>query len=110
VNGDSKCTNDRGPSLVGSLVSSCADTRDFNPALAALVTQYKIFFFSPHTFSIYVSQQPRQGSRARPPVSECVSPIAKDVRAKLIKAAHRTRLLCSTAHFKVIFMYIRYWI
>jgi hypothetical protein len=37
VNGDSKRTNERGPSLVGSLASSCRYSR-FCPALAALVS------------------------------------------------------------------------
>ncbi len=36
VNGDSKSTNERGPSLVGSWACR-ASSRDFCPALAALV-------------------------------------------------------------------------
>jgi hypothetical protein len=63
VNGDSKSTNERGSrgsSLVGSLSSS---VRDFYPA-----SQYKIFFSSPYTISIYVPPSPsnlgRQPCRA----------------------------------------------
>jgi hypothetical protein len=51
-------------------------TKDFSPALAALVSPVKIFF--PHrtlNISIYVSLSPSKldKHRAGPPVSECVS-------------------------------------
>ncbi len=113
VNGDSKSTNERGPSLVGSLGSSCRCKRLF-PAFAALVSPVQnILFLTAHYFNLCVSiaQQPGQGSRAGPPISECVSPIAhtKGGRAQVIKAAHRTGLLW-TSKFKVIFMYTRYCI
>jgi hypothetical protein len=36
LNGDSKSTNERGPSLVGSLGLSCRYTREFCSAFAAL--------------------------------------------------------------------------
>ncbi len=46
VNGDSMSTNERGPSLVGSL-GYPASTRDFCLALAALVGRAENIFF-PH--------------------------------------------------------------
>jgi hypothetical protein len=56
-----------------------AGTRDFYPALAALVSPVQnIFFLTVHCcISIYVSSSPSKlaGSRAGPPVSECVSPV-----------------------------------
>ncbi len=57
VNGDSKSTNQRGPSLVGSLGPSChyAIIRDFYPAFASLVSSVQNIFCSPFTISIYVS-------------------------------------------------------
>jgi hypothetical protein len=56
-----------------------AGTRDFYPPLAALgSSEQKFFFSSPYTISIDVyppAQQPAwEGSRAGPPVSECMSP------------------------------------
>jgi hypothetical protein len=45
VNGDPKSTNEKGSSLVGLLGLSCQYcTRDFCPALAALVSPVQIFF------------------------------------------------------------------
>jgi hypothetical protein len=62
VNGDSKSTNERGPSLVGSLGSSCR-TRDFYPVLAAVVSPVQnILFLAVHYFNLCVpiAQQPGQ--------------------------------------------------
>ncbi len=54
-----------------------AGKRDFYPALAALVSPVEnIFFLTLHYFNLCISttQQPGwAGSRAEPPVSECVS-------------------------------------
>ncbi len=48
-----------------------AGTRDFYPALAALVSPIQnILFSSPYTISIYVS--PSHSDLGRPPLSECV--------------------------------------
>ncbi len=50
-----------------------AGTRDFYPALATLWSaQDKIFFLTVHYFYLYVPIAPWTGSRAGPPVSECV--------------------------------------
>ncbi len=52
VDGDSKSTNERDPSLDYSLGSRHADTRDFYPALAALVSPVlNIFFLTVHWFN-----------------------------------------------------------
>ncbi len=48
VNRDSKSTNERGPSLVGSLGLSCRYKR-FCTVLAVLVVQVKNNFSSPYT-------------------------------------------------------------
>ncbi len=72
VNGDSKSTNGRGPSLVPRWARR-AGTRDFYPAFAALVNPVQNIFAQPYTISIYV--HPCLDSRAGPPVSECVSPL-----------------------------------
>jgi hypothetical protein len=58
------------------LVRSGAGTRDFYHALAALVSPVQKNFSSPHAIQIYVA-----GSRAGPPVSECVSPVENEHRA-----------------------------
>ncbi len=53
-----------------------AGTRDFYPALAALVSPLQnVFFSSPYSISIYVSTSPSNldSSRAGPPVTECRS-------------------------------------
>jgi hypothetical protein len=77
VNGDSKSTNERGPSLVGSL--GWAITKDFNPALAALVSSVQnIFLLTVYNLNLCVPIGPHRpatwaASRARPPVSEYVS-------------------------------------
>jgi hypothetical protein len=75
--GTQKSTNERGLSFVGSLDSSCR----YNWLWSCLgcsgqpSTQY---FFLAYTISIYSMCLHRPaiwtGSRARPPVSECVSP------------------------------------
>ncbi len=63
VNGDSKSTNERGPSLVGSLELSCG-TRDFCPALAALVFLVQnIFFLTAHYFNSFVPISPSKLGR-----------------------------------------------
>ncbi len=59
VNGDSKSTNERGPSLVGS--SYRAETIDFCSALAYLVSP--IFFISPSTISVPLSPSPNKLGR-----------------------------------------------
>jgi hypothetical protein len=74
VDGDSKSTNERGPSLVSSLSSFFrVGTRDFYPGLAALVGPVKYIFF-PHKFMCPHRPATWARSRAGPPVSECVSP------------------------------------
>ncbi len=52
-----------------------AGTRHFYPALAAMVRPVQNIFSSPYTIFIYVSPSPRNlaGSRAGPPISDCVS-------------------------------------
>ncbi len=58
VNGDSKSTNERGPSLVGSLAHR-GGTRNLYHALAALVSPVQIFFFSHRTlFQFMYSHRP----------------------------------------------------
>ncbi len=62
VNGDSKSTNERVPSLVGSL--GCrAGNRDLCPALAALVGPVQIFFSLSYFFSIHLSPSPSKLGR-----------------------------------------------
>jgi hypothetical protein len=53
-----------------------AGTWDHYLALAAVVSPVQNIFSSPYTISIYVSSSPRNlaGSRAGPPLFECVSP------------------------------------
>ncbi len=74
MNGDSKRTNERVPSLVGLLGLSCRYTRDFCSALAALVGQV---YFLPHRtlFQFLCPHRPARwaGSRAGSLVSWCVS-------------------------------------
>ncbi len=73
--GDSKSTNERGPSLVGSLIRwACrAGTKSFYSALAALDGQVKTFFFTLYCtlFQILCPHCPASwaGSRAGSPVS-----------------------------------------
>ncbi len=60
-----KSTNERGPSLVGSMGSLCQGTRDLCSALAALIGPVQFFFFlTLHYFnsSIPIAQQARQAS------------------------------------------------
>ncbi len=75
VNGDSKSTNDRGPSLVGSLGLSCRRYKRFCSALAALVGPVQNIFSSPCAISMTLSHRPASwaGSRVGSPVSQCVS-------------------------------------
>ncbi len=69
TNGDSKSTNEGGPSLVGSLCSSCRYKR-FYPAMAALV---KILLsYTVHYFNSFVPIA-QQAGQAGSPVSYCVS-------------------------------------
>jgi hypothetical protein len=104
VKGDSKSTvlmKGVLPWLV-RLGSSCQYTR-FLSCSCQPSTKYS--FLHPTLFQFMCFHRPATwaGSRAGPPVSECVSPIAhtKDgIRAKIIKAAHRTGLLCNS-DFKV---------
>ncbi len=58
VNGDSKSTNERDPSLIGSLASSCRYRRLLTCLGCSVTPQYNIFFSSPYTISIYVSPSP----------------------------------------------------
>ncbi len=63
ANGDSWSTYQRGPSLVGSLRSSCRYYRFFCSALAALVSPVQnIIFLTAHFFTslVPIVQQPRQ--------------------------------------------------
>jgi hypothetical protein len=63
ANGDSKSTNERGPSLVVRW-DFHVGARDFCPALAALVGPVlKIFFFSLYTISIHLSPSPSKLGR-----------------------------------------------
>jgi hypothetical protein len=77
VNWDSKSTNERGPSLIGSLGLSYRYKRLY-PGLAALVSQVQNnFFLTVHNFNLCAPPSPSNlggGSRAGPPVSEYVSP------------------------------------
>ncbi len=81
MNGDSKSTNERGPSLVGPR----AITRDFYPALVFLVSSVQnMFLLTVHHFSLCVPLGPHRpatwaGSRAGPPVSEYVSAVETDM-------------------------------
>jgi hypothetical protein len=54
-----------------------AGTRDFYPALAPLVSLVQNIFFLIHCFNVYVPSNPSlwAGSRAGPPVFECVFPV-----------------------------------
>jgi hypothetical protein len=64
--GDSGCTYERGPSLIGSLGSSChAGTRYFCPALRLypVVGPIQNIFCSPNTISIHLSQSPSKPGR-----------------------------------------------
>jgi hypothetical protein len=63
-----------------------AGTRDFYPGLAALVSPITKYFFPHHTlFQFMCTHRPATwaGSRAGPPVSECVSP-GTTITAKLL--------------------------
>jgi hypothetical protein len=54
-----------GPSLVGSLSLSCNSTRDFCPALAALVGPVQnIFFLTVHYFNSFVPITQQAGQAA----------------------------------------------
>jgi hypothetical protein len=71
VNGDSKSTNERGPSLVGSLGLSCRYKRFFMPWLLQLV-QYKIIFFSPYNITIPLSPAGQAAVLGRLSLSMCI--------------------------------------
>ncbi len=74
VNGDSKSTNERGPSLVGSLGSSCRYKRLLSCFGCSGQPSAKNFF--PHRTLFPIAQQPKQEvNRAKPSVYECVSPV-----------------------------------
>jgi hypothetical protein len=77
VNGDSKSTNKRGPSLVGSLGSSCRYKRLLSCLLPALVSPVQNIFPPCTLFQSLFSNRPATltGSRAGPPVSECAAPV-----------------------------------
>ncbi len=66
ANGDSKNTvrtYERGPSLVGSLRSSCRYKRYVRPALAALVCPVQNIFASPYIISVHLSTLPSKQGR-----------------------------------------------
>ncbi len=63
VNGDSKSTNERGPSMVGSLGLSC-QYKTFMFCLSSTTQPSTKYFSSPHTFSLYVSPDPQQPGQA----------------------------------------------
>ncbi len=75
MNGRSKSTNEKGLSWLFRWTRRTG-TRDFYPALAALVSPVHTSFFVTVYYFNLCSPRPaiRAGSRARPPVSECVSP------------------------------------
>ncbi len=76
ANGDSMSTTyKRGPVLVGSLGSRRVSTRDFDPALAALVGPVQNIFSSPYTIHFFCPHRPASwaGSHAGSPVSSYVS-------------------------------------
>ncbi len=74
MNGESKSTNERGPSLVGRWPFR-AGTRDCCPALAALVRPVQdIFFSSPYTIAITVicvQRAVKMESRHLPAIYDC---------------------------------------
>jgi hypothetical protein len=77
VNGDSKSTNEKGPSLVGRLASR-AGIRDICSALAALIAQVQNSFSSQYEYTIPFPLLPSlcklgRGSRAGLPFSLYVS-------------------------------------
>ncbi len=72
MNGDSKSTNERGPSLVGSLSLSCrAGTRDFVLPWLLYSAQYKVFIPHPILFHFLLPHRQASwaGSRAGSPIS-----------------------------------------
>ncbi len=73
LNGDSKSTNEKGPSLFGSLGLSCRYKR-FCSALAALIGPVqKKNFPSPYTISFLSPSPSKPGGHAASPVSKYVS-------------------------------------
>jgi hypothetical protein len=78
MNGDSKSTNERCPSLVGSMCLSCpyTGTRDFCSALATLVGRVQnIFFLAVQYFSFFVRIAQQAGQTAvlgHPSLSMCL--------------------------------------
>jgi hypothetical protein len=67
VNGDSKCTNERGPFLVGSLGLSCRHKKFLFliSALAALVGPVQnVFFLTVHYFNAFVLAAQQAGQAA----------------------------------------------
>jgi hypothetical protein len=67
ANGDSKCTNERGPSLVGSLGLSCWSKKILFSALAALVGPVKnIIFLTVHYFNSFISIAQQAGMAVVP--------------------------------------------
>jgi hypothetical protein len=79
VNGDSKSTNERGPSLVGSFRwARRAGRRNFILHWLLWSARYKIFFPHRTLFQFMCPHRPTTlagGSRAGSPVSECVFPL-----------------------------------
>jgi hypothetical protein len=73
--GDSKSTNERGPSLVAVRWACRAATRDLCPALAALVDPVQnIFFLAVHDFRcVHIVQQAGQAVMlGRPSLGMCL--------------------------------------
>jgi hypothetical protein len=74
MNGDSKVTNDRGPSLEGSLGTSFRYKRLLCCLGCSGQASTKYFFPVHILFQFMYPHCPSTGSRAGTPVSECVSP------------------------------------
>jgi hypothetical protein len=71
VNGDSKSTNEKCPSLVGSLGLSCWYKRFFSALAAQVGPVQNIIFLTVHYFNFLCPHHPasRAGSRAGSPIS-----------------------------------------
>jgi hypothetical protein len=82
-----------GPSVVGSLGSSCRNRRFLSCLGCSGQPQFKIIFSSQHTFSLYVSPSASKLGRRRAgsPVSEYVSPA--ETRAKASSPRKNCKLL-----------------
>jgi hypothetical protein len=79
ANGEILSANERGPSLVGSLGSSCRYKRLLSCLGCSGQPSIKIFFLYRTKFEFVCPHHPATwaSSRAGPPVFECVSPFRK---------------------------------